>query len=141
MANYEMIDNEIKKDIHLCFNRSSGAGDLLFKKTLENSENVYLKEIISINNDEVFQSFVEFWEPNRLALTPFSDTLQAKCTYKIFFMFFAEALSEEDRNNPYIRIIDIKNKYGDFRLPPVDFNDPQIIAKINMWLAEIPNNA
>ena len=56
-------------------------------------------------------------------------------------MFFAEALSEEDRNNPDIRIIDIKNKYGDFRLPPVDFNDPQIIAKINMWLAEIPNNA
>lgn len=141
MANYEMIDNEIKKDIHLCFNRSSRAGDSLFKKALENSECVLWHEIISINNDEVFQSFVEFWGTNGLGLTPFRDTFQAKYTYKIFFMFFSESLSEEDRNNPYIRIIDIKNKYGYFRLTPVDFNDPQIIAKINMWLAEIPNNA
>ena len=139
MANYEMIDNEIKELIQKLININGS--NIVFKQTLKNSECVLWHEIISINNDEVFQSFLEFWGPNGLGMPPFSDTLQAKCTYKIFFMFFAESLSEEDRNNPYIRIIDIKNKYGDFRLPLVDFNDPQIIAKINMWLAEIPNNA
>ena len=83
MANYEMIDNEIKEFIQNYF--SKNGSNILFKEFLRNSECALWHEIISINNDEAFQSFVEFWE-NGLGLSSFRNTLQAKCAYKIFFM-------------------------------------------------------
>ena len=81
--------------------------------------------------------FIEKYEE---LLDPFLNNFEARATYKIFIMFFHEALPYDIQNNPYVRVIDIYTEFRMLPSSPVDFNDPIISEKITRWLNEILNN-
>jgi hypothetical protein len=98
------------------------------------NQNTRWNDVINID-DESLSTFEELWES--IGMDPFENNFEAKATFKIFFMFFHEALPNDIRNNQYVRVTDIRSEYGNLHIPPVDFNNPEIAARITDWLDEI----
>ena len=128
------ISIQLKNEILNCLSRKKTARFILPNLLGKLDENTKWCNVINLD-ERSLSCFLEHWQ--NLGMDPFINEFEAKACYKIFFMFFHEALPELDRNSPYIRIIDIKERYGQLQIPSVDFNDPQIIEKITSWLDEI----
>jgi hypothetical protein len=116
---------------------SKGIGSTIFKYLIKDiDENIKWADIIE-NTDEIpLDLMINRW--NEMGLDSFVNRFEAKATFKIYFMFFHEALPEDIRNNQYVRVSDIRKEFWDLKIPPVDFNNSEIARRTTEWLNEIP---